>query len=635
MRRNYVQLALIRLSFSVLLACGMARVQAATNLQPSTVPASAVPRPDPTFHVDMRAAVIYLASDELEGRKVGTPGLQKAADFIADDFGKLGLKMLPGLGNYFQPFSMITRVDPDPAKTSVLVNGRQLELDHDYVPLRASAESAIEAPVAFAGYGISDAAKHYDDYASLDAKGKIVLVMRFEPQDKDGKSRFAGKDDQWSTDATIPQKVQAAVDHGAVGVILVNPAMHHDDEGLISFRSAFPFGSKLPLMQVTNAVAESMLKDAHQADLKTLESRIDSDLKPESTQLNDVSAKLAFGIHRTEAQVENVAALLPGQGPHANEYVVIGAHYDHLGHGGPGSMAPWSHGIHHGADDNASGTAAMLELADRFAHLGPQARSIVFIAFTGEEEGLIGSSYFVSHPPVPLSNVVAMLNLDMVGRMSGEKLLLGGEGTAPAFPTLLEKADEGLPLKLGQFEKGGFGPSDHMSFARKKIPVLFFFSGLHVDYHRPTDTSDKINYKGMDEVVEFGAKLVEELTTMSRQLYDGRYDSQSMLHMAGIGSSGSTHGGSASFGTIPDYSQPDDSKDGMRVGGVVPGSPADKLGLHEGDMMVEFNGTPIGNKMDYTMALGKAKPGQTVRVKAMRAGKSIEVEATLAARKSD
>jgi membrane-associated protease RseP (regulator of RpoE activity) len=165
--------------------------------------------------------------------------------------------------------------------------------------------------------------------------------------------------------------------------------------------------------------------------------------------------------------------------------------------------------------------------------------------------------------------------------------------------------------------------------------VLFFFSGLHVDYHRPTDTSDKINYKGMDEVVEFGTKLVEELTTMPRQQYDGKYDSQSMLHLAGIGSSGSTHGGSASFGTIPDYSQPDDSKDGMRVGGVVPGSPADKLGLHEGDMIVEFNGAAIGNKMDYTMALGKARPGQTVKIKATRSGKPMDVEATLAARKSD
>jgi C-terminal processing protease CtpA/Prc len=177
-----------------------------------------------------------------------------------------------------------------------------------------------------------------------------------------------------------------------------------------------------------------------------------------------------------------------------------------------------------------------------------------------------------------------------------------------------------------------------MSFARKKIPVLFFFSGLHMDYHRPTDTADKINYKGMDEVVDLGVKLVEELTTMPRQKYDGRYDAQSMLHLAGIGSSnatGSTHGGSASFGTIPDYSQPDDSKDGMRVGGVVPGSPADKLGIREGDMMVEFNGTPIGNKMDYTMALGKAKPGQKVAIKLKRGEKPLDVEATLASRKSD
>ena len=607
---------------------------AATSVQPTTMPAVAPDR-DPQFHVDMRRTVEYLASDELEGRMVGTPGIQKAADLIAGDFSKLGLKTLPGLAGYFQRFNMVTRVDPDKAKTSMTVNDRALQLEADYTPLRASAESTASAPVIFAGYGISDSTKKYDDYASLDAKGKIVLVMRFEPQDKDGKSRFADKNNEWSTDATIPQKVQVAIDHGAVGVILVNPPLHHGDDEMISFRSSFPFGSKVPLMQVSDAVAESMLKEGGQPDLKKLESQINSDLKCDGGELKGVSVKMSFGIHRTEAQVENVAAILPGEGAHANEYVVIGAHYDHLGHGGPGSLAPWSHGIHHGADDNASGTTAMLELADRFSHLGPQSRSLVFIAFTGEEEGLIGSSYFVSHPPIELKDVIAMLNLDMVGRVSKEKLLLGGEGTAAAFPGLVDKADEGLPLKLGEFEKGGFGPSDHMSFARKKIPVLFFFSGLHMDYHRPTDTADKINYKGMEEVVELGTKLVEELTTMPRQQYDGKYDASSMLQMAGIGNSGSTHGGSASFGTIPDYSQPDDSKDGMRVGGVVPGSPADKLGLHEGDMMTEFNGTAIGNKMDYTMALGKAKPGQTVKIKLVRSGKPVEVEATLAARKSD
>lgn len=599
------------------------------------MPAAVAPHPDSSFHISMHDVVYYLASDELEGRKVGTPGLQMAADYIADDLSKLGLKTIPGFDGYFQPFKMVTRVDPDQSRTKLAVNDRTLKLGDDYTPLRASAESEVTAPILWAGYGITDSARHYDDYAKLDARGKIALLMRFEPENKDGKSRFAAKNDQWSTDATIPQKVQTAIDHGAVGVILVNPAVHHDDDGMISFRTSFTFSSKVPLMQVTPAVADSMLKGGGQPDMKTLQARIDSDLKPDSAELKNISATMSFGIHRIEAQVENVAAMLPGTGPHANEYVIIGAHYDHLGHGGPGSLAPWSHGIHHGADDNASGTAAMLEIADRFAHLGPQPRTLIFMAFTGEEEGLIGSSYFVRHPPIDLHEVIAMLNLDMVGRMSGQKLLLGGEGTAAAFPELMQKADEGLPLRLGEFEKGGFGPSDHMSFASKKIPVLFFFTGMHMDYHRPTDTADKINFKGMAEVVDLGVKLVEELSTMPRQQYDGKYDSQSMMQMAGISSSGSTHGVSASFGTIPDYSQPDDSKDGMRVGGVVPGSPADKFGVHEGDMMTEFNGTPIGNKMDYTMALAKAHPGQSVKVKLTHDGKPIDVQATLAARKSE
>jgi hypothetical protein len=277
----------------------------------------------------------------------------------------------------------------------------------------------------------------------------------------------------------------------------------------------------------------------------------------------------------------------------------------------------------------------MMELADRFTHLGPQPRSIIFIAFTAEEEGLIGSQYFVSHPPVLLKDIVAMLNLDMVGRMQKEKLLIGGEGTADDFPKLVEQADKGLPLVLGEFGKGGIGPSDHTSFALKKIPVLFFFTGLHLDYHRPTDTADKINYKGMEEVVDLGQRVVHAMTTMPREKYVGKYDASGLLAMAGPSSQPSQNpsGSRASMGAIPDYSQGEDAKGGMRIGGITPGSPAEKAGLQQGDLITEFNGTKIDNMMDYTVALGQAKPGQAVAVKILREGKPLEVKATLAVRK--
>ena len=601
---------------------------------PATQPGIATgPHRDPQFHVDMRRAVTYLASDELEGRMVGTPGIQKAADYIADAFSKLDLQTFPGMDGYFQPFKMVTRVDPDNAKTSLIIAGRALKLGQDYTALRVSSEGSAIGPLAFAGYGITDAEHHYDDYANLDVKGKVVLVMRYEPITGDGKSRFATGNDEWSVDATIPQKVQTAVGHGAVGVILVNPPLHHeDDQGLIPFSRRYPFGATLPVMQVTVDVADALVRPLSGDGLRGLQAKLDATTAPASSVVPGATAKMAFAVKQTEKQVENVAALLPGTGPHADEYVVIGAHYDHLGHGGPGSLAPWSHGIHHGADDNASGTAAVMELADRFVHLGPQPRSLIFIAFTGEEEGLIGSEHFVAHPPVPLDKIVAMLNLDMVGRVSADKLLIGAEHTAPIFPDLLKKADQGLPLKLGEFGGGGgMGPSDHMSFALRRIPVLFLFSGLHLDYHRPTDTADKINYQGMAEVVDFAHRVIQQLTTMPRQKYDSAFDTKGLMQLGGPSSS--PHGGKASLGAIPDYSQGEDAKGGMRIGGIVPGSPAEQAGLKAGDIVTDFNGTRIENMMDYTAALGKAKPGTSVKLKVLRGAQRMEVQATLAKRK--
>lgn len=596
---------------------------------PATLPAApAAPHRDGQFHVDMQKTVTYLASDELEGRKVGTPGIEKAASYIADSFSKLGLETVPGLDGYFQPFSMTTRVEPDAEKTSLVAGEKQFKIGDDFMPLHDSADAEAEGGVAFVGYGISDREHHFDEYDGVDVKGKIALIMRYEPHDPNGKSRL-GHEGEWSAAAGVAQKVHTAVEHGAVGVMLANPAQYHGDEGLIQYVTRYQFQATVPVVHVTLDVADALLAQGQAPDLKTLQEQIDHDLAPHSRVLKDVRVKMSVAAKKTEKQVENVAALLPGKGPTADEYVVVGAHYDHLGHGGPGSLAPWSHDIHHGADDNASGTAAMLELADYFVHEGPQPRSILFIAFTGEEEGLIGSNHFVNHCPVPLEKIVAMLNLDMVGRVQGGKLLIGGEGTAADFAKLVSDSDKGLPLTLSEFGKGGLGPSDHMSFALKKIPVLFFFSGVHSDYHRPTDTADKINYKGMDEVVELGERVVRAMTTMPREPYNSEYDSKLPSLLAG--SSHTSHG--ASMGAIPDYAQGEDATGGMRIGGVMPGSPADKAGLKEGDVVVEFNGKKIRNMYDYTAALGDAKPGQTVKVKVTRKDKPLEVETTLTTRK--
>jgi len=592
---------------------------------PGAAPATQQTSPS-SFHVDIKQAVQYLASDELEGRGVGSKGLVEAGDYIARAFAELGLKQLPGIDGYFQPFSMVTATAPDP-KCALALGEKAYKSGTDYAIASFSGESTFSSPLAFCGYGITSLEHGYDDYANTDVKGKVALVMRFEPHNESGTSRFA-KDD-WSKEATLAQKVKQAADRGAVAVVLVNPPTYHLGDILLPFSRRFQ-GSKasIPVIQVKQSVADEWLTKGGAPDLKTLQARIDDAGKPAAISLGPVIVKGTTAIRRTEKTVRNVLAILPGRGPHADEFVVIGAHYDHLGHGGPGSLAPGSHAIFHGADDNASGAATLLALADHFAHCGPQQRTLLFAAWTAEEEGLIGSQHFVSDPPISLDRVAVDLNLDMVGRVRNNLLYIGGAGTAPIFDKLLEEADKGLPFQFKSFGRGGYGPSDHMSFAMHKIPVLFFFSGMHVDYHRPTDTSDKINYQGMEEVEKLGEKLVTELAEMPRQNYVEVTDSGSaMSHMAG----GATR---VTLGVVPDYSEGTEQTNtkGVRISGTVPGSPAAGAGLKAGDVLVQFGSDKLDTLYDLSDELAKAKPGDRVSLAVMRDGKRLELNATLAAK---
>jgi len=285
--------------------------------------------------------------------------------------------------------------------------------------------------------------------------------------------------------------------------------------------------------------------------------------------------------------------------------------------------------VYHGADDNASGTAAVLELAADLKRAGPLPRSVLFVFFTGEEEGLIGSDHFVKHPPVPLDHVVAMLNMDMVGRLKNDDLLIGGAGTAKPFDGMVADAIAGTGLHTSTFERGGLGPSDHMSFALHRIPVLFLFTGLHADYHRPTDTADKINYPGIDRIVAVAQRIVTAMADMPRPAYDGSADGQStMATAAGHGAGG----GRASLGVVPDYASTD-SKAGVPITGVGEGTAAEKAGLKGGDLLVGFNSTPLNNLQDLSDVLAEANPGDKVVVKVVRGGKTLELNAVLGERK--
>ncbi len=567
----------------------------------------------------MKETLVYLASEQQEGRGVGSEGLDRAAGYIADRFRVLGLR--PGNGHsYFQTFDMTVATRIDPA-TKLQIGEKTFEVKNEFVPLNFSAEGKFAAPAVFVGYGISSEKYHYDDYANVDVKGKVVVALRYEPHDKDGKSRFTHGD--FSGDASLYAKAKAAAAHGAAGLLIVNPPTYHDGDSLFPFtHMMMERPTAIPVMHVKQNVGTALL-----GDLKALQKQLDEGRKPISRELG-VRISGEVKIARDRRPVKNVLAILPGRGPHKAEYVVVGAHYDHLGRGGLVPGAAGKNVMYYGADDNASGTTVMMELARRATLNGARDRSILFIAFTAEEEGLIGSAKFAEKPPLPLEKIAYMVNLDMVGRLKDETLFVGGEGTAKDLQKVLDDADKGMGLKFKSIGKGGYGPSDHQTFAMKKIPVLFLFTGLHADYHRPTDTWDKINFAGMEEIAQFGERVVDELDAAPREEYVSAFDSQG-IHLGGDPTS---MGNGASLGVIPDYVE-DNTVTGVKISGAMPDSPAAKIGLQAGDVLVQFGETKITNIYEFSDALRSAKPGDKVEVKFLRGKETHEATATLAQRK--
>lgn len=567
--------------------------------------------------------VKILASPELEGRGVGTAGLEKAARYIADQFRSLGLATAGG-ESYLHAFPVTTNARLGTHNEFVYsLDGRQrrLKLNEEFIPLNFSATGHASGRVVFAGYGITAPEYHYDDYAGLDVRGKLVLVLRHEPQERDEKSPFAGK--LLTSHAQFWSKAVNAKQRGAAGVILIHDRANHpgEDEELERFgRTAGPAAAGILFVQVRSQIAEAWLEAAGRK-LEDLQREIDQDLKPRSFELPErLEVRLSVDLQRESRTVHNVAAYLPGQSP---EYVVIGAHYDHLGLGEQFSLAPQEAGkTHPGADDNASGVAGMLELARWLAALPKQKRGTLFLAFAGEELGLLGSRHWVDNPPLPLENAVAMINLDMIGRLREGKIYVGGVSTGTGFRELLERL---LPQhKLAADFSGAFdaGSSDHTSFLSKRIPVLFFFSGLHADYHKPSDTWEKINAPG-------AAALLRAVGEVVLNLLNDPARPQFVAPPAPAAPAGG-RGFGAWFGSIPDFSE---NPKGLRFADVREGSPAHKAGLRAGDILFEFDGKPVQNLYDFTYALRARKPGEKVTVKVYRGDEVLEIQVVLGERK--
>jgi hypothetical protein len=570
----------------------------------------------------LRRDITYLASDELEGRGVTTRGINLAADYIAAEFKKAGLKPGGADGSYFQPFTMAGSVLVEPPTLQLRgPAGQKVELKPgvQFEPQGLSGSGQVSGPIVFVGYGITSKEPAYDDYDGLDVTNKVVVILRDTFR---AGNRYAVNSNWQHKFASMTEKLNNAAAHKAAAVLIVNDRdTAKDGDDLLNFGYYAAVGGQIlrfpefPVLQVRRSVVEEMMG----VKLDDIEGDIDRDLQPRSRALTGWTAGADISVWRAKnaLKLKNVVGVLDGSGPLADETVIIGAHYDHVGYGGPNSLANLKKmAIHHGADDNGSGTTSILELARRFGAIPRrEGRRLVFMTFSAEESGLFGSEAYCRDPPFPLEKTAAMINLDMVGRLTKDRdtgkdrLTVYGTGTAKTFDALIESLNKKYDFQLKKVPSG-LGPSDQMTFYEKKIPVFFFFTNDHADYHRPSDTADKINVPGMRRIVDLTEDLAAQLAIAPRPEY---------VQVAGPKPSGGVSG--PRLGIRPDYG---DDKEGVLLSGVSEGLPAAKAGLKEGDRIVELAGQPVKSLEGYMAIMGGQKAGSTIEVAVIR-GKDRQV----------
>jgi aminopeptidase YwaD len=553
--------------------------------------------------------VKYLASDALEGRLTGSKGATEAAHYIAREFSRLGLKPLilkaNGTDNrYLQQFPYVASVSL--GKNNLFVFGKEkLNVDTDWLPLGFSSSANVAGGGVFAGYGITSSELSYNDYAAVNATGKIVVALQGTPDGDNPHGRFAQFEG-------VRWKAVAARNAGAKALIVIARDPNFKDDRLTRLSYDNSAGDAgLPVIVIAREAADRLLAPSKLSVSQLEQSPAGQTLTGELSLTTDVV--------RNETPAYNVIGMLEGSDPILKQQVIIvGAHYDHLGRGGEGSgsLAPRGGDIHYGADDNASGTAGVLELARIFSAQKPK-HTIVFMAFGGEEEGLLGSNYYVNHPLLPLANTVAMINMDMIGRMKDGRLIVGGVGTAKEWRDLIA-GEKQFQLTLNE---DGFGPSDHSSFYGKQIPVLFFWTGTHNDYHKPSDTFDKINYADEARILEMVGRIINQLDSADKRLTYTTAKSDATPRAGGF---------RVYLGTIPNYA---DTNDGLLLDGVRDESPASKAGLKAGDRIVKIGDREIKNVYDYTYALGEMKAGEEYVIGVVRGTEKLTLRIRPEARK--
>jgi hypothetical protein len=616
-------------------------------------------------------------------------GLRPGGDPNMDDLSE---------NNYLQPFPYIAGVELGKGNALTVTRrvtdetqGSPLAIDfklgEDWMPLGFSSNARVEGAAVFVGYGITAADQNYDDYKGADVKDRIAVAFAGTPDGDNPHGRFTRAGE-------LRFKAAAARAAGARALVVIAAEGKFDDDKLSRLRYDNTGGDAgLPVAAISRAGAAKVLGLVLTSALDDFEKRLRERQSPsnaaEGLRLQGVELRLTTDVVRKAAPASNVVGVLEGSDPKLkSEVIVVGAHYDHLGRGGEGSLAGREGEIHHGADDNASGTAGLLELARLFSHeRASLRRTVVFVAFGGEEEGLIGSSHYVRNPARPLEQTVAMLNMDMIGRLREGALNVGGVGTATELRSIVEEANKGYKVTLdpsltggetvaaaAEAEKGremnvkvreegkpdrevkvrapepgvitvagangraavtatpaerfalrlnedGYGPSDHSAFYARRVPVLFFFTGSHEDYHKPSDTADRVNYEGEARVVQFVRDIVYRLQSSDKRPTYAVARSEANTRSTGF---------KVSLGTVPSYA---DSSDGLKLDAVREGSPAAAAGLRGGDKIVKLAGRDVSNLHDYTQALTEMKAGQEYDIEVLRDGQRLSLKITPAARK--
>ncbi|MDJ0976177.1 MAG: M28 family peptidase [Planctomycetota bacterium] len=573
-------------------------------------------KPAEVTRAELKKWVKALADDDLAGREAGTPGSAVAADMITAELERLGLEPAGDDGTWFQPFTQRRGLKVEPTTTFAVTDAKgktvALELAETFAPHDLSAKGDVTAEAVFAGYGISAPELAYDDYEGLDVKGKVVVVMRHAPAYQDRKSPFR-QPAVMQKHATWQAKVDQAASRGAAALVVVNDPETFNRSSADKVKP--PGGTttgKLPVVHVTWTGGKKIQKRLG-ISFTRRQKQIDGKRQSKSKLLEGVTIHVKCDLVPDVRKMRNILAMLSpdggavtgeGETDTSKETLVVGAHYDHVGRGWFGSLAKAGGTIHNGADDNASGTAALLEIAGLLSSRRAELKRRVLIAFfDGEELGLLGSKHYAGAPKIPLAQTVAMLNLDMVGRLEKNHLMVGGTGTSPIWAEYLHR----LNKERGRFKltlwPGGRAPSDHTSFYEKDIPVLFFFTGLHGDYHRPTDDWNTLEYKGHERVARFAAEVALHVASLPERPAFTRCDAGGFRVGPYIGMS------------------IEQRADGVYIAYVEKKSPASRGGLKAGDKLLEWNGQAVASANAFNTLLSNAKPGDKVVLVVERSGK--------------